>query len=202
MRSYGLKRAVEGLVVLVLLGSLAWGYPVVARMREESARRQLEFENIPLNAGQEAELEREFKGQQPALARVRTVAIQEKNIGYFVSVLETLAAESQVVVEVPEVKEIIPLDESGQPLPIVGPVRDIELKIQAKGTPPDLLRYLYAVEHVPYLVAIPDWSVSAADQTRAQAQRAPVASPSPAAPPPVPPATLAARLVLTVARDE
>lgn len=82
-----------------------------------------------------------------------TVVPSHDELGSVITTIELEGAKHGVTVSVPTIVE--------DPAPSKGPIKDIRLRIIADGTPTNLLRFLYNLEHLPHTLYPISWNLNA-----------------------------------------
>ena len=154
-----IARSVEALLLIAGVVGVVWGVGYVSSLRSQACQTQQLIEQRPNDALYFAGLKNALRENENDLTELSTLVPDREELGDLIGSLEALGRRYNVTVLVPEVAEVVVLNEGGILVPPTGPFLDIRMETTAEGEPLDLLRWLYAVEHMPYLVEIPTWHV-------------------------------------------
>lgn len=162
-----LYRIIEAVVAVALVVALSVLWQDVARRQGTILEAQQRLKNEPARISQTATVKKDLASFRDDIARLEGLVLSREMIGTLVGTLEAEAARTRVLVRVPEISEEVTLNEKRQPILATGPLRDARLTLEASGKPENLLVFLHAVEHVPYLVRVTEWSIQAQAATAA-----------------------------------
>ncbi len=156
-----LYRCLEVGLVLLIIGICVWGYGRTRQTQNAVEAEQARLADRPNYLLRLSTVQQELRGRSPDLERILRLIKSSQDIVTFIEELEAGAQGYKVVLEVPNINEVQRLDEAGEPIEERGPFRSISLIISAHGKAEDLLHYVHAMEHAPYLVSLRDWDITA-----------------------------------------
>lgn len=190
---------VEPAIMVGLLLGLWFGWQELQQLRQQVSEAQRTVENIPQQLLEQDDIASELKKQATRLQQLEKFLPRREAIGEVVAAIESLARQNGVSVIVPDVKEEIRYGRDNKPIPVTGRYLDVRLIVQGYGDPTKLMTFLYGMEHLPYLLRIPDWKIST-DFLVVPAALS-VSPPEGTASPERPAGLLEAGVVLTITRD-
>lgn len=176
----------------------AWQH--LRQLRYQAIAAQHTIENIPQQRLQQEEVAAQLQQQDTRLRPIENYLPRREAIGDVVAAIESVARKNNVTVIVPEITDDVRLDSNRKPIPQAGRYRDVQLVVQAYGDPVQLLTFLHGVEHLPYVVKVPDFELTTdyAALPTALSVSLPTTTPAPDSPA----GFLEAGVVLTITRDQ
>jgi hypothetical protein len=149
LRKSFLRRAFElasvlGLAVVV---GVAWHYATDARRRLYEAQHTLQ--QLPEQASVRVQLEKDLRTHEHDVARVNELLVERRAIGDVIAAIEGVAGKSRILVQVADVTA-----EEQPAAAASGLLTPVRLKLSAVGQAEALLRFLFDVEHLPYILHV------------------------------------------------
>ena len=194
-----IRRLVElaGLLAIIGAASVVYGQAKVAH--GEAWQAVTALEQLPENARALEEVQRSYESQTKALEAISALVPVREEIGQLVTLFERTARENDVTLQIPEVLEQLPRDERGKELEQTGPLAEVSVRFKASGSPTDVLVWLYAIEHLPYLLQPVEWKLTLGESLQ-PGFTAPLADPT-GETTSTDSALLEGRLILTIQND-
>ncbi|MCH8748296.1 flagellar biosynthetic protein FliO, partial [Patescibacteria group bacterium] len=105
----------------------------------------------------------ELRNSQERIQRLDDLIVTRAEVGVVVSTLEGLATDAVVALQIPTITEVV--DETTVPPQerVPGSFVEAEIKLIAVGAPEKLVQFLHAVEHAPWLLAVPSWTIKSSN---------------------------------------
>ena len=143
----------------------------------------------------------ELKKHTLAINQLKQQVPPRSAVGDIVARIENEASKNNVKAIVSDVKVEITYGKDNKPIAQTGPYQDVRLTVQSYGDPAALLSLLHVIEHLPYVLKVPDWSIATDYTVLPAALTVPV--PLPGVPiENKPAALLEASVVLTISKDQ
>lgn len=161
-----------------LIGLILWSLPYLTQSRDQLEKDIAELGAAPNVTTQQATLEASLLEHGHDIGRIQAYILPKDAVVNFITVLEQTATARGVQVRIPGLEVEEKKDDSGQVVPSSGPYEDVRVTIQATGTPEVLLQFVHDLEHLPYLLAVDEWQVTAASPVTLS----PIGARAPAAP--------------------
>lgn len=155
-----MMHVLEGLFALLILIGLFLGWQKLQLSRREAQEAERMIDIAPQILLQQEGILTELKKQEARLNRLAALLPARGDISDVVARIESEAGQHNVRVVVPDVKEEVRRGKDNKPIPQTGEYIDVRLTVQGYGDPMRLLAFLYAIEHFPYVLKIPDWEIT------------------------------------------
>lgn len=143
-----------------LVGIVVYVAPLLERVRLEFFKQQLATETVLQTRVQAAALTAEFGKRAHDLERVDALLLQRDNFADLITMLEGQALRYEVSMRVPRITEAADEKQAEEKLHGGRALEDVHVQVVASGSAEDLLRFLYAVDHLPYLLTVPTWELT------------------------------------------
>lgn len=190
---------VEAAIAIGVVVGLWYGWQMLRQVRSEVIAAQQKIENIPQQQLQQEEVASELKRQDARLRQLGNYLPRREAIGDVVAAIEGVAQKNGIAVIVPEVTDDVRIGADRKPITQTGRYRDVRLTVQGYGDPIKLIAFLHGVEHLPYIIKVPDFEVTT--DYAALPTALSVSPPTETSPPQVPAALLNAGVILTITLD-
>jgi Tfp pilus assembly protein PilO len=154
------RRVGEGLLILILAASVVWLWWWVEKAQRVAMEKKLDLAQVPAAAVRMAALRGQLAERSNDIERLREYVPTRREIGEVVNGLGELGEGFGLEIRVVSVKEEVLVDEKGKEREPEGPLRLVRFVIVGVGPPEELLEFLHSVEHLPYLLAVPEWKVA------------------------------------------
>jgi len=155
LKSIVRKRIGQGLLIVFLVGISVWLVYTVRLTRAEVRQQGEVLERLPEEESRRVMLRGELERRRHDIERIKALVARRDQVGEVVNRIKAEGLARDIDVRVVQVVENVE-DEEGS----TGPFKDVRLKIVGFGDPENLLDFLHASEHLPYLVSVFDWRVS------------------------------------------
>ncbi|MEK7557094.1 MAG: hypothetical protein AAB538_03900 [Patescibacteria group bacterium] len=188
-----------GIGVALAVTALAWRY--VIDKRAQLSELTHELERLPEALSHQGSLNAEIEKRAFDVERIRSFVVGKEQLAQVVSEIENVGRSMAVAARIPTLEEKQILDENGSVVPPSGPLLDVRLKIVAVGNPKQLLKFLYAIEHMQLLTYFESWRLDASETT-ARNQAAALQPGATVAAPASERALLTADMVIAVSREK
>lgn len=150
------------IVLAGLVGALMWVWQQVHIQKVAMHQVQKSLNDLPERISGQAALKSELERHKHDIERLhRYTPAQQEGISEFVSELEKEAVREKIRFSINDIMKDQKTDESGNPIENTGPLNEVYIKGTANGRPEDLVSFLYTLEHMPYLVRVPEWTLQA-----------------------------------------
>ena len=199
VRQLLVRRLVELVGVLVVAAAAVVVHGQAKDARGEAWQAVHTLEQLPENTRQLEAVRRTYEEQADTLETISALVPAREEIGRLITVFERSARENDVTLQIPEVLEQVLRDERGKELEWTGPGAQVSIRFRASGSPNDVLVWLYAVEHLPYLLRSVEWRLTLGESL--QPGFVPPAEGPGGETPPSDSALLEGRLILTIQND-
>lgn len=143
--------------VAAMLGAAAFLSQLINDVRGQIEGQYMKLDQSVNAVAFDVALEEKISKWSDDIDRIKMLVIHRDEIGQVVGGLEREAKKYGVELRVPSVKEEVKLDGEGEAIEVRGSWREVRLSLVVIGSPEDLLRFLHAIEHEPYLMAVVDW---------------------------------------------
>lgn len=131
----------------------------IKEIRASIAEQMQYVENAPAQQQYAEQLAEQLAIAQTQADRLSQHVISQDKLVLVVESISRAAAQSGVSVQIPNVQNA---DENS------GILEDIRLRMNAVGSPANLIAFLYRVEHAPYLLNIASWNLDTTYQSTAK----------------------------------
>lgn len=145
-----------GGVAVLLAGAIILWF-IVRQQQAAVVALQHEREQVPQAELRLTTLNAQLKKYAPVVTTLEGATVIRDKIGDVIGVIEKEAVGRGVEVEFADITEKQVFDEQGQLAKQSGPIQLIQIKMVAVGEPEALLEFLYAVEHLPFLLHLDAW---------------------------------------------
>lgn len=176
IRPLFLRRVVDGVVVLAGFALLIVGWRFLQQTQAEVRLQQARVDAAPQAQSEYIQLQQSLERYHHDLQRVTALLTPAEAVGDLVGQLEREAAAHRITMRIPDIKEEVKLDDSGQPVVSTGPFQEVRVTMLAVGEPVNLLSFVHAVEHLPVVLRFAGWELTV---SRTAAARAIVPTPVP-----------------------
>lgn len=198
-------RVLEVVAILLLAAALWWLAGMVGDVRRELARRHATLARVPQRVAALAGAQATLEARTHDIERLEAFTVSRQGLGQVIAAMEEAAGRRQVDLEVTRVQEVTVEGPAGEEVAsLEGPLADVRLAVVAIGKPEQLLQFIHELEHLPYLLTIPSWLLTAQAGPAAQGEAgsAPVGGvvSGPIAPP-LEAGRLEAELILSIAYE-
>lgn len=155
----GWQWVVKSLLLLGLAAVTVWlgQQTQSARARHDNLSRALA--KLPETLSAEAAQGAVLAQHRAAVERLQRLLPRREEVGAVAGAMEREGTQRNVAVVITDLKEAELRDASGTVAPPSGPVRDLRITGIAIGAPAQLISWLGAVEHFPYLMRIEEWKL-------------------------------------------
>lgn len=151
-------RVILGLgVIVAMMGIAVFLSQLISDVRGQIAEQHVKLDQSMSNVSFDVVLEEEVSKWSDDLDRIKMLVIYRDEIGQIVGELEREAKKHKVELRVPSVKEEKKINEEGEIIEASGLWREVRLSLVVIGAPENLSRFLHAIEHKPYLMAVVSW---------------------------------------------
>lgn len=142
------------LVVVFLVSAILFVGSVMQKQRLSIINKQNALEQNLTYAMQQSQQQIKLKEHQPDINRILAFVLNREQIGDFISRLEAEAKTLKANLSIPAItEEQISSQENEETTPL-GVFESIRLKVEVRGEPVNLFRFLHRVEHLPYLLKV------------------------------------------------
>ncbi len=149
---------------MALLGTL-WGWKKLSEAGHNLAIQEQRVRQMPQTEARTAAVASELAKRQLDVQRIEAFLVRKDQLGDVVSEIEAAGAARGLSVSVPAVEEKPNLDEQGNEQPPSGPLYEVRLKLTARGSAKELLRFLHDLEHMQRLAYFESWRLDASEET-------------------------------------
>ena len=154
-------RAILGVgAVCIMLVFAVFLSQLIRDVRGQIAGQYMKIDQSMNNIAFDAVLEEEVDKRSNDIDRIKMLVVHRDEIGQVIGELEREAKKYGVELRVPSVKEEVKLEEE-EPVEVSGLWREVRMSLVVIGSPEDLLGFLHAVEHEPYLMTAVAWRLEA-----------------------------------------
>jgi len=192
-------RVLEAGILLSVVVLIVYGVYGVQDKRRQLAVAAERLAEGPQTVIRQATLERLVADRKHDVDRISAHVLQRESVGDFVGKLEGEAARFDILVQVPTITEE-ENDDMADPV-----LDDITVSLRAEGTAGNLLLFLHAVEHLPFLIDVREFNLDTGGGAGSPGFAITVPDrPEDDDSPPVPPANMTAtlRVSLSINNDE
>lgn len=145
--------------VVVMMGIAVFLSQLISDVRGQIAEQYIKLDQSMSNVSFDVVLEEEVSKWSDELDRIKMLVIYRDEIGQIIGELEREAKKHKVELRVPSVKEEVKINEEGETMEASGLWREVRLSLVVIGAPENLSRFLHAIEHKPYLMAVVSWQL-------------------------------------------
>lgn len=143
-----------------LVGAVVYIAPLLEQVRLELFKQQRATETVLQTRVQAAALKTELDKRAHDLERVGALFLPRENFDDLISTLEGQALRYRVSMHVPRIIEAADEQKAEAKLHSGRAIEDVRVQVVASGSAEDLLRFLYAVDHLPYLLTVSTWELT------------------------------------------
>ncbi len=147
-------RGFKVLIMAVLIGAVITLGTMIQNSRVKIINKQLALEQSLIGEVHQSTQKIKLNERLPDLNRIRAVVPTQNDLSDFISRLEAEAAKLNINISIPEVTEEKMYDASGQEITPTSVLRAVHLKLEGRGDPANLVRYLHQIEHLPFLLKV------------------------------------------------
>ncbi len=165
-RTLVLWKTVQFSGLFVLVGAIVSVTYLLSTVRMGLVQRQFAAENVLQASVREAVLKAEVAKRTSDVGRVDALLLRQAQFADFISVLEAHAQRYGISMRVSSITEeaaSTPTASSTEDKKAEdsspSSVKNVRVQVIAEGPAAALLRFLYAVDHLPYLVKLPIWEL-------------------------------------------
>lgn len=155
----GWRGVVKILLLVGLIAATVWLGQNVQRLRAENASLNDTLAKLPETLSAAAAQRTILAEQQPTLEQLQRLLPRREEVGGVAGALEREGAQRTVAVVITDLRDVELQDASGAAAAASGPVRDVRIAGVATGSPAQLLSWMAAVEHLPYLMWLEEWKL-------------------------------------------
>lgn len=152
--------AIVSIIACACIGASLFLHALVRTLRESIAQITHALAIAPEQGHRERALQKELVTVEEKLKKVSSIVVSEDGLVDVVSSIVQVAKSSDVAVQVPEVAP----DSKA-----TGVLQDVHIRLNAVGSPSNLVAFLYRLEHLPYLVRIDSWMLDVTQQSSIRA---------------------------------
>lgn len=190
----------EVAVAAGLLIGLWLGAQRLQRMQQHVVAAQHQIATAPQQQLAQEAISTELKKYAAAVTQLQQLIPPRSTVGNVIARIEGEASKKKLKAIVSDVKEEIKYGKNNKPIVQAGPYQEVRITVQSYGDPATLLELLYAIEHLPYVLKIPDWNITT-DYAAIPAALT-VAVPTPGASEERARGLLEASIIITINKDE
>lgn len=137
-------------IAIACVGASILLHTRVATLRTDIAYRLRLLEAAPLADQRSQELKKELQKAQDAMKKISPALVSRDNLVQVVNDVSSVAKASNVTVQIPEVQPDAEQE---------GVLQDVRVRMNAVGSPSNLVAFIYRLEHLPYLLRIVSWKL-------------------------------------------
>jgi len=127
---------------------------LIQNERGRILKQRLVLEESLMSAVRLVELQDQLSENVKAVEQIESMAPSEDEIGSVIEVMEREARELGIILRIPTIREENEFDENGDLVEPTGNLRSIRIKVDARGEPVALMRFMHEMEYLPYLIGI------------------------------------------------
>ena len=158
-----LLRLGEGVLLITLLVAAWYVYGFTVTIRDMVYQQEQELVEAPEQVLRELAQLNELRNSQERIQRLDDLIVTRAEVGVVVSTLEGLATDAVVALQIPTITEVVDEATAAQQESVSGSFVEAEIKLIAVGAPEKLVQFLHAVEHAPWLLAVPSWTIKSSN---------------------------------------
>lgn len=152
---------VQLLGIAALVGGVVYVITFLDQASRDLSSQERAAATVLQDRVQEAALKSDLELRAHDFRRIDDLVVRRDSFADFIALLEGTAQQFGVfaqVLNISETSEALADDSFGD-------IHDVRVRVLAYGAPELLLRFLHAVEHLPYLLTVPVWDFSVAAVT-------------------------------------
>ncbi len=194
-----LAAAAEIVLASVLIVGLVWGHQQLRDLQQRITTAQAAMAMLPQQQIAVQNAKMDLKKYEPALQRLMILLPRREAVGDIVARIENEANKQGLKAIVADVKEEVRLGKDNKPIAQSGPYQEVRFTVQSYGDPIELLQYLHSLEHLPYVLKVPEWHITT--QYLVLPSALTISVPAEQAVAPRPAGLLEAAMVLTIIKE-
>lgn len=162
---------IRALVLVALWASLFVAHKFVGDFIIDVAQKQQELEEYPLKVARASSLNVELEKRQRDLDRIASYIVSRAGVVDAVTALEHESKRFSVESTAVRIRQLE--SEEKEERGLVQALDLAEVNVEAKGEANNILEYIYAADHLPYLLSVTSFRLTAAATSLIAAQGVP-----------------------------